>query len=130
MSKPVFAWLALFGVIAMGNAQEPACGRDRIPALRQGAPGAPTTEIYGTVASIHGTQMIITTRDGRQVSIDVKALADSPRITPGNVNLPVMVLGTYGNHGTLVAQIINRAKPGRSSWPPDCSVAAAGAGHK
>jgi hypothetical protein len=130
MSNPAFILLALFGVISIGYSQEPACGHDRIPALRQGSPGAPTTEIYGTVSAIHGTQMILTTRDGRQVNINAKALADSPRMTPGNVDLPVMVLGTYGSHGTLVAQIINRAKPGRNSWPPDCSVTNASRGQK
>jgi hypothetical protein len=130
MPNPVLTLLALFGVISIGSAQEPACGNDRIPALRQGATGAPTTEMYGTVSAIHGTQMILTTRDGKQVNVDAKALADSLRIAPGSVGLPVMVLGTYGSHGTLVAQIINRAKAGRNTWPPDCSVANASPGRK
>ena len=130
MSKSVFTLLALCAWISIGNAQEPACGSDRIPALRQGTPGAPTTEIYGTVSSIHGTQMTVVTRDGRQVTIDAKAVADSLRLTAGNVNLPVMVLGTWGPHGALMAQVINRAKTGHGSWPPDCSIAQAGSGKK
>lgn len=115
--------LVLLATVASCCAQETVCGPERLPTLRQGMPGAATVEIYGTVSAIHGTQMTIATRDGKQVEVDVKALAGSVRTAAANVGLPVSVLGNRGARGVLVAQVINRAKAGTATWPPDCSAA-------
>jgi hypothetical protein len=115
--------LGLLATVVSCCAQETVCGPQRVPTLRQGMPGAATIEIYGTVSTLHGTQMTITTRDGKQVEVDLKKLEGSVRTTAANVGLPVSVLGTRGARGVLVAQVINRAKAGTATWQPDCSSA-------
>jgi hypothetical protein len=125
MTSRLFVALTLLGTIAPATcyADDSGCGPTSIPVVKRGEPGAPTVELYGRFAALHGTNLTLTNRDGKPIRIDVAAVATSPWIRPDNVGNPIEVLSTVGPHGVLLAQAIARAKSSPMGWPPDCYAA-------
>jgi hypothetical protein len=122
MASRLFVALTLLGTIASASclADDSGCGPTSIPVVRRGVPGAPTVELYGRFTALHGTNLTLTTRDGKPIRIDVAAVATSARIRPDDVGNPIEILATVGPRGVLLAQDIARAKSSPMGWPPDC----------
>jgi len=90
--------------------------------LRQPAPAElppDSHEIFGTIETISGSSLTLTTRTGQRVGVDT---ADAWRTHHSVVLLvgePVTVFGRYDRSGVLRATSVLHAKPSPIGWPPD-----------
>jgi hypothetical protein len=78
-------------------------------------PGA--HQITGTIKTMSSSTIVLSTRTGTEVTVDVTDAVRS-QLVPASGNA-LTVIGTFKADGTLLAQSITRAKSSPALWPPD-----------
>ncbi len=110
-----YGQLAIFGLLPPGTQARPAV-------LVQGPRPAPLAanahEIYGRIASVSGDRMLLFTRTGRELSLDVAAAKRADTTIELSAGKFVFVRATSGPAG-LIATSVQRAKSSPALWAPD-----------
>jgi hypothetical protein len=78
-------------------------------------PGA--HQITGTIKTMSSSTIVLSTRTGTEVTVDVTDAVQSQLVPASGTALTV--IGTFKADGTLLAQSITRAKSSPALWPPD-----------
>jgi len=78
-------------------------------------PGA--HQITGTIKTTSSSMIVLSTRTGNQVTVDVTDAVRSQLVAASGDTLTV--IGVFQANGTLLAQSITRAKSNPALWPPD-----------
>ena len=76
-------------------------------------------EIFGTITTVNGDLLTITTRTGALVNVDATQAVQAYASVGLLVGEPVRILGSYNTSNVLQAASIARAKPSPNLWPPD-----------
>ena len=102
--------LAIFGITTKKIALQPlAAPQAELP--------LGVSQVTGTIKSASGPTMVLSTRFGTEVTVNVTDAVQSQRVAAsGNA---LTVIGTFHADGTLFAQSITRAKSSPALWPPD-----------
>jgi hypothetical protein len=110
-----YAELAIFGLTSgtKNKAAQPATSGATVEL--QLPPGAHS--IYGTVASVAGSRLALTTRSGATIVVDT-AGAHSRRKPPA-IGDTVLVMGNFDPGHVLRALAVTRAKSNEALWGPD-----------
>jgi len=108
--------LEIFGL--GGSAAAAATGRVIPATAYRGAIKTPN-EVTGTLVTSAGSEIILRTRGGKLVRVDVAAALKNERSEDLIVGRPFDVRGTYDAEGVMHAAIVIRAKPSPSTWPLD-----------
>jgi hypothetical protein len=74
-------------------------------------------QISGTIKTMSSSTIVLSTRTGTEVTVDVTDAVRS-QLVPASGNA-LTVIGTFQADGTLLAQSITRAKSNPALWPPD-----------
>jgi hypothetical protein len=74
-------------------------------------------QITGAIKTMSSSTIVLSTRTGTQVTVDVTDAVRS-QLVPASGNA-LTVIGTFKADGTLLAQSITRAKSSPALWPPD-----------
>jgi hypothetical protein len=102
--------LAVFGITTKKIALQPV-------AAPQAELPLGVSEVSGTIKSASGPTMVLSTRFGTEVTVNVTDAVQSQQVAAsGNA---LTVIGTFHADGTLFAQSIARAKSSPALWPPD-----------
>jgi hypothetical protein len=111
--------LAIFGLAPAGGSRQAAATLAAI------APPAPPQlpgnahEISGTIKTVAGGDISLTTRAGELVRVDATDAARRHLSVVFLVGEPVTVFGTYRTSGVLHATEVLHAKPSPKGWPAD-----------
>jgi hypothetical protein len=76
-------------------------------------------EIFGTVKTVAGDNIALTTRTGNLVRVDTTDAVHGHRSVVLRVADPVTVFGRYDRSGILRATSVLHAKPSPKGWPDD-----------
>ena len=76
-------------------------------------------EIFGTIKTIVGGNITLTTRNGKLVRVDAAGAMRRHQSVVLLVDEPITVFGNYDDAGVLQATSVLRAKPSPLGWPPD-----------
>src|SRR4029077_8454863 len=93
-----------------------------LPVARTNAQASADTSmhsVFGTIQSVKGPRMVIQTRTGTLVQVDLNQARADARLPLLLVGRPVVVDGTRDATGVLHARSITRAKYSKALWPPD-----------
>ncbi len=106
-------------LISVAEAAKSECPRAMaVPGLA--APTGPAVELFGTISKVQGNQLIIETRDGKQLTIDATPALTAQESTPLVDGRAVDILGTEELGGVVRADVIRHAKDAPTSWGADC----------
>jgi len=106
--------VSIFG-LSGGAAVKPMLGGRKTPAQL----AAGQHEFYGLVTRVEQHSMSVLKRDGTKVTVDIGAAERAHRAAPPAVGHGVMVRGTMGQGGMVMAQVVGHAKPQKALWPAD-----------
>jgi hypothetical protein len=102
--------LAIFGITTKKIALQPI-------AAPQAALPRGVSQVTGTIKSASGPTLVLSTRLGTEVTVNITDAVQSQRMAAsGNA---LTVIGSFHADGTLFAQSITRAKSSPALWPPD-----------
>lgn len=76
-------------------------------------------EIFGTISSINGSQLILQTRNGSLIPVETSAAVANDQSVNLEVGEAIDVRGTLGPNGALLASSIQHAKASPELWPND-----------
>jgi hypothetical protein len=76
-------------------------------------------EIFGTISSINGNALTITTRSGAVLKVDATKAVQTYQSIVLLVDESVGILGSFDTSNVLQATVITRAKASPKLWPPD-----------
>ena len=76
--------------------------------------------VTGRVLSFNSSTLVVETRSGRPMAVDLSQVAATGRLHALQTNMDVTVVASEGPGSGLVAQSIVRAKPAQATWQPDC----------
>jgi hypothetical protein len=107
--------LAIFGLGAPGAAAK--IPSDLPAAADPLAPGQ--HEIYGIVHAVSGSTIVVQKRDGALVTVDGTWAAKHFALAPPDVGHGIIVQGSFGTTGILIASTVQHAKDDPSMWFPD-----------
>jgi hypothetical protein len=113
--------LAIFGLPSARAVGKPKGAAAFIPATPSPAPRLPpgAHEIYGTIKTVAGAEVTLSTRTGNLVPVDAADAVDRHLSVGLQVGEPVTVFGSYRLSGILHATSVFRAKSSPTGWPPD-----------
>jgi hypothetical protein len=89
--------------------------------------GRPIVVLHGYVQSFDRSTLMLSTRAGAAIRIDLRQAAATEHVYLLRQGLPVVVRATQAPDGDVVAETVGRAKAAPAVWPPDC-MARRGAG--
>jgi hypothetical protein len=93
----------------------------RAPAApNQGPSTGSPLRLFGTLREEQGDKLIITTRNGEQVTVDATPAFSTERSTVLVPGRSLDILGTQGPNGEVRADVIRRAPTAPSAWEADC----------
>jgi outer membrane protein assembly factor BamB len=111
--------LAIFGLAApAAPVAAAAIGLPPVPPARVALP-PDRHEIFGTIKTIVGGNITLTTRSGKFVRVDAAGAVRRHQSVVLLVDEPVTVFGDYDDAGVLQATSVLHAKPSPLGWPPD-----------
>jgi len=111
-----FKQLSIFGLEQVGRAdrQQPIVEAAKAP---EPALPAGTHRLTGTVASVAASMIVLSTRNGATVDVDLaNAIPSGHKARSGEA---LTAIGQYRADGTLLAQSVGRAKSNPALWVPD-----------
>lgn len=108
--------LEIFGL--GGSAASAATGH-AIPATAYRGAIKTRNEVTGTLVRVGGSEIILRTRTGKLVRVDVAAALKNQRVQDLIAGRPFDVRGTYDAAGVMHAVTVIRAKPSPGTWPLD-----------
>jgi hypothetical protein len=108
--------LEIFGL--GGSAATAAAGRTIAATAYRGTVKT-SNEVTGTLVKAAGSEIVLRTRDGKLVRVNVTAALKNQRSQDLIAGRPFDVRGSYDAAGVMHAAIIIRAKPSPSTWPID-----------
>jgi len=76
-------------------------------------------EIYGTVRTMKGANIVITKRTGEELQVDASLAQSSARFAEPAVGHALIARGTIGKSGVFEASAILHAKDHPAAWPSD-----------
>jgi hypothetical protein len=76
-------------------------------------------EIYGTVRTMKGADIVIAKRSGDALRIDATDAQKASRFAPPEVGHALIARGTMDKSGVMQASVILHAKPSPALWPSD-----------
>lgn len=109
--------LAIFGLGTPGAAAKIPSDLHAVAAADPLAPGQ--HEIYGIVHAISGSTIVVQKRDGALVTVDGTWAAKHFTLAPPEVGRGIIVQGSFGTTGVLIASMVQHAKDDPSMWFPD-----------
>ena len=122
VSVASYKQMQIFGLI------EKAKGRQMLPGrlmeITQGPDPAmipvniPGAAYWGTVRSVNGSQIVITLRNGKSLTVDLSPAMKAGTMLRPYVGLNVAANGSLGSNGVLQAKTLTRTK-GKSGWGAD-----------
>lgn len=120
MTHGLGAILCFVAVAAVSRADAQACAAQSMPADVAGGPARPLAEVFGIVERVDGATMVLVTRVGRRLRVDLTPAMAVGRVQVGQPGTAARVLATQGPPGVLLAQAVARAKASPAAWKPDC----------
>jgi hypothetical protein len=108
------AWLA-----AVSSSYAAECPRAPAAPNQKPSTGLPL-RLFGKLVAERGNKLIITTRNGGQVTVDATPAFSTERSTVLVPGRSLDILGTEGPNGEVRADVIRRAPAAPSSWEADC----------
>jgi|SRR5579859_6956962 len=120
MKSTLSVILCVATLVAVSRAGAQVCVGQSLPPDAAGGPPRPLAEVYGTVERIDGTTMILVTRVGRRLRIDLTPASAAGRVQAVQPGMAAGVLATQGSPSMLLAQSVARAKASPAAWRPDC----------
>jgi hypothetical protein len=112
----IFGLLSTQALVKSRATRETSVEANRVPAPKRREPAAP--EIFGTVTSVTGNQIVVQLRSGTSVSVDLTEAVKSFQTVIPSVGENVEVRGSIGPDGSLAATSMLRAKT-PATWGPD-----------
>ncbi|HEY1883252.1 MAG TPA: hypothetical protein VGG51_09475 [Candidatus Cybelea sp.] len=108
--------LEIFG---LGGTAATAPTGHAIPATAYRGAVKTRNEVTGTLVKVAGSEIVLRTRTGKLVRVDVAAARKNQRVQDLIAGRPFDVRGTYDAAGVMHAATVIRAKPSPSTWPLD-----------
>ncbi len=113
--------LTIFGPNAPAAAQPAAAAPAALAsgALSSALPLGATQRVTGTLLSIDGSTLKLSTRGGETVAVDIAQARAAEQVANLKVGQAYTALGAGESDGILRAAAVMRAKPGVGAWPQD-----------
>lgn len=111
-------WILVVALVGLTGARGAAWGQ-AAPAGKAASAAAVQHLICGVVHKLDGAKFALETRSGKTVQVDASAAVRAERSVTLYEGIAISASGTLDKGGALHAEMVNRIKSARATWPED-----------